>query len=290
MVAVAALVQRPLTSLMATRKSGVRSVRDLRGKRVGTAGIPYQSAYLKTILARANVPASSREGDERRRQPAARDAVRARSTRRWARSGTSRASSCASAGSEPWIAARRPARRPGLRRAGAGRQRGRASRTSATTCACSSRRVARGARAGPQRPAAARPGACSTPTTDLQAAARRARACGSRSRRCFPSSATSRSGYLDPVQWRNYGGWMVDNGLLEGAARRRRGAHERAAAGRRARSSAAAVYRAQQVHVDEERARSDDRAAQLTPAAAPDPRPSAAADARARGRPPRRRP
>ena len=49
-VAIAALVQRPLTSLIATRKSGVRSVRDLRGKRVGTAGIPYQSAYLKTIL------------------------------------------------------------------------------------------------------------------------------------------------------------------------------------------------------------------------------------------------
>jgi hypothetical protein len=58
-VAVAALVQRPLTSLMATRKSGVRSVRDLRGKRVGTAGIPYQEAYLKTILQRANVPESS---------------------------------------------------------------------------------------------------------------------------------------------------------------------------------------------------------------------------------------
>ena len=58
-VAVAALVQRPLTSLMATAKSGVRSARDLRGKRVGTAGIPYQSAYLKTILARAKVPASS---------------------------------------------------------------------------------------------------------------------------------------------------------------------------------------------------------------------------------------
>ena len=55
-VAVAALVQRPLTSLMATRKSGVRSVRDLRGKRVGTAGIPYQSAYLQTILERAQRP------------------------------------------------------------------------------------------------------------------------------------------------------------------------------------------------------------------------------------------
>jgi putative hydroxymethylpyrimidine transport system substrate-binding protein len=58
-VTVGALVQRPLTSLIATRKSGVRSVPDLRGKRVGTAGIPYQSAYLKTILARAHVPESS---------------------------------------------------------------------------------------------------------------------------------------------------------------------------------------------------------------------------------------
>jgi putative hydroxymethylpyrimidine transport system substrate-binding protein len=58
-VAVAALVQRPLTSVIATKKAGVRSVRDLRGKRVGTAGIPYQSAYLKTILARAHVPGSS---------------------------------------------------------------------------------------------------------------------------------------------------------------------------------------------------------------------------------------
>jgi putative hydroxymethylpyrimidine transport system substrate-binding protein len=58
-VSVAALVQRPLTSVIATRKSGVRSVRDLRGKRVGTAGIPYQSAYLKTILRRAKVPESS---------------------------------------------------------------------------------------------------------------------------------------------------------------------------------------------------------------------------------------
>ena len=31
----------------------------LRGKRVGDAGIPYQHAYLETILARAGVPASS---------------------------------------------------------------------------------------------------------------------------------------------------------------------------------------------------------------------------------------
>jgi putative hydroxymethylpyrimidine transport system substrate-binding protein len=58
-MAVAALIQRPLTSLMATESSRVRSVKDLRGKRVGTAGIPYQSAYLQTILDRAGVPESS---------------------------------------------------------------------------------------------------------------------------------------------------------------------------------------------------------------------------------------
>jgi putative hydroxymethylpyrimidine transport system substrate-binding protein len=58
-VAVAALVQRPLTSLMAIGRKNVDSPADLRGKRVGTAGIPYQSAYLKTILKRAGVPASS---------------------------------------------------------------------------------------------------------------------------------------------------------------------------------------------------------------------------------------
>jgi putative hydroxymethylpyrimidine transport system substrate-binding protein len=61
-VSVGALVQKPLTSLMAVGKAGIRTPRDLRGKRVGTAGIPYQSAYLKTILDRAGVdPASVRE-------------------------------------------------------------------------------------------------------------------------------------------------------------------------------------------------------------------------------------
>jgi putative hydroxymethylpyrimidine transport system substrate-binding protein len=31
----------------------------------------------------------------------------------------------------------------------------------------------------------------------------------------FPERSSRPFGYLDPVQWRNYGGWMVDNGLLE---------------------------------------------------------------------------
>ena len=57
--AVAAMVQVPLTSLMATAKEGVKTPTQLKGKRVGTAGIPYQSAYLKTILDEANVPEDS---------------------------------------------------------------------------------------------------------------------------------------------------------------------------------------------------------------------------------------
>ena len=60
LVAVAALVQKPLTSLMSIGKHPIRDPRQLAGKRVGTAGIPYQSAYLKTIAQRAGVnPGSS---------------------------------------------------------------------------------------------------------------------------------------------------------------------------------------------------------------------------------------
>jgi putative hydroxymethylpyrimidine transport system substrate-binding protein len=55
LVSVGALVQVPLTSLMALPGAHVSSAKDLAGKRVGTAGIPYQSAYLKTIEAKAGV-------------------------------------------------------------------------------------------------------------------------------------------------------------------------------------------------------------------------------------------
>jgi putative hydroxymethylpyrimidine transport system substrate-binding protein len=59
LVSVAALVQKPLTSLMALPGSGVRSPKDLAGKRVGTAGLAYQTAYLDTILKRAGVDPAS---------------------------------------------------------------------------------------------------------------------------------------------------------------------------------------------------------------------------------------
>ncbi|HSR93600.1 MAG TPA: ABC transporter substrate-binding protein [Solirubrobacterales bacterium] len=54
-VAVGALVDRPLTSLIWLKKSGIGGVAGLRGKTIATAGIPYQDAYLKTILARAKL-------------------------------------------------------------------------------------------------------------------------------------------------------------------------------------------------------------------------------------------
>jgi putative hydroxymethylpyrimidine transport system substrate-binding protein len=62
LVSVGALVQKPLTSLMAIGKAKIKTPADLRGKRVGTAGIPYQSAYLETILETAGVdPGSVKE-------------------------------------------------------------------------------------------------------------------------------------------------------------------------------------------------------------------------------------
>ncbi len=62
LIAIGAVVQKPLTALMAVGKDAIRSPGQLRGKRVGTAGIPYQSAYLKTILDKASVdPGSVRE-------------------------------------------------------------------------------------------------------------------------------------------------------------------------------------------------------------------------------------
>jgi putative hydroxymethylpyrimidine transport system substrate-binding protein len=56
--AVGALVNRPLTSMIWLKKSGVKGIGDLRGKTIATAGIPYQDAYLKTILARAKLSPS----------------------------------------------------------------------------------------------------------------------------------------------------------------------------------------------------------------------------------------
>jgi putative hydroxymethylpyrimidine transport system substrate-binding protein len=54
-VAVAALVRVPLTSIISLPAAGIRTPADLAGKTVGTAGIDYQAAYLKAIAPSARV-------------------------------------------------------------------------------------------------------------------------------------------------------------------------------------------------------------------------------------------
>jgi putative hydroxymethylpyrimidine transport system substrate-binding protein len=58
-VSVGALVQKPLTSIISLPEAKIREPADLKGKTVGTAGIDYQSAYLRTILEEAGVDPST---------------------------------------------------------------------------------------------------------------------------------------------------------------------------------------------------------------------------------------
>jgi putative hydroxymethylpyrimidine transport system substrate-binding protein len=53
--AIASIVTRPLTSLVSLDKAGIETAADLKGKTVGTAGIPYQTAYLDTIVKNAGL-------------------------------------------------------------------------------------------------------------------------------------------------------------------------------------------------------------------------------------------
>ncbi len=59
LVSIAALVQRPLTSIIALPSAHISSVADLAGKTVGTAGIPYQAIELKSALQSAGLNPSS---------------------------------------------------------------------------------------------------------------------------------------------------------------------------------------------------------------------------------------
>ncbi len=57
-IAVGAIVDRPLTSMIWLKKAKIGGIADLRGRTIATAGIPYQDAYLETILARAGLTPS----------------------------------------------------------------------------------------------------------------------------------------------------------------------------------------------------------------------------------------
>ncbi len=55
LVAIGALVQKPLTSIISIGPKAIREPGQLEGAKVGTAGIPYQDAYLKTIVDEAGI-------------------------------------------------------------------------------------------------------------------------------------------------------------------------------------------------------------------------------------------
>ncbi|HZO58748.1 MAG TPA: ABC transporter substrate-binding protein [Solirubrobacterales bacterium] len=210
-VAVAALVQRPLTSLIATGKSGVRSVRDLRGKRVGTAGIPYQEAYLKTILKRADVPESSVKVTNVGASllPAMLSGkVDATLAAFWNVEGVE----LRQRRQRPWIV---PVNRLGV-----------PDYDELVLVANSDKlddlrddvrlfisAVGRGAQAARRDPATASRNLIDA-NPDLRERTTRA-SVRLTIPALFPEKRDRPFGYLDPVEWRNYGGWMVDNGLLE---------------------------------------------------------------------------
>ncbi|HEX4363735.1 MAG TPA: ABC transporter substrate-binding protein [Solirubrobacteraceae bacterium] len=59
LISIGALVQRPLTSLISLGgANAIHRPAQLEGKKVGTAGIPYQDAYLQTILTQAGADAA----------------------------------------------------------------------------------------------------------------------------------------------------------------------------------------------------------------------------------------
>jgi putative hydroxymethylpyrimidine transport system substrate-binding protein len=210
-VAVAALVQRPLTSLMAASKSGVSSVRELRGKRVGTAGIPYQSAYLKTILARANVPASSVKETNVGASllPAMLSGkVDATLGAFWNVEGVE----LRQRRQRPWIV---PVDRLGVpdydELVLVANQDDVDNRRDDLRLFISA--VARGARAAREDPRGAA-AALLEANEDLRPGTTRT-SVRLTIPTLFPEQRERPFGFMDPVAWRNYGGWMVDNGLLE---------------------------------------------------------------------------
>jgi putative hydroxymethylpyrimidine transport system substrate-binding protein len=210
-VAVAGIVQRPLTSLMATHKSGVRSVRDLRGKRVGTAGIPYQEAYLKTILRRANVPQSSVKVTNVGASllPAMLSGkVDATLGAFWNVEGVE----LRQRKQRPWIV---PVNRLGVPNYDelvlvANSDKLDDQRDDLRLFISALSRGAREARSDPRAAADvlldANKDLKPKPTRESVRVTIPA---------LFPEKSAQPYGFLDPVQWRNYGGWMVDNGVLK---------------------------------------------------------------------------
>jgi putative hydroxymethylpyrimidine transport system substrate-binding protein len=54
-VAVGSLIPQPTAAMIWLKGSGIHGIADLRGKTIGTAGVPFQKGFLETVLARAGL-------------------------------------------------------------------------------------------------------------------------------------------------------------------------------------------------------------------------------------------
>ena len=209
-VAVAALVHGPLTSLISLPEAGIEEPADLEGKTVVTAGIPYQTVYLETILRDAGVAPDDVEQVDvglnllqpRADRPRRRDARRLPQRRgRPARGG----------GQEPPRRPGRRARHPDLRRAGAGRRAPTGSPRTPTRSRRSSPRSREGTEQAAADPAAA---------TDALLAAGEGldpdltRAQVDATLPLLQPPKGKPFGYMDPDEWEEFAAFLADQGQI----------------------------------------------------------------------------
>ena len=215
LVAIGALVQTPLTSIISLGSTRSREPGDLEGAKVGTAGIPYQDAYLKTIVDEAGI-----DPDRVRTinvgfnlVPGAADEASRRDARRVLERRGRRARAPRPRAEDPADGRRR---RADVQRARRRRARARTCARAARCCGASCARW----RSATRRCAttSARPSTrSSTPTPTSTARLQRAQVKATLPV-FFPRDKDKPFGYQDPVAWKAYTQWMLDNDLLASPA------------------------------------------------------------------------
>jgi putative hydroxymethylpyrimidine transport system substrate-binding protein len=210
-VSIAALVREPLTSIISLPKAKVRRPADLADKTVGTAGIDYQSAYLRTILIDAGVEpqtVTERNVGFGFTPALLTGKVDATLGAFWNYEGTA----LRLEGRNPQIIKVQDAGVPTYDELV----------LVANEDDVDERRddlrlfisaVARGARQARSSPATATRNLIDN-NEDLRPGTTRT-SVGATLPTLFPEQRDRPFGHLDPVAWRNYAGWMVDNGLLD---------------------------------------------------------------------------
>ena len=215
LVSVGALVQKPLTSLMAIgdarvdRASATCGQDGRHGRHPVPVGLPRSRSSRGGRRRR-------RQGGRRRLQPRRRRCSPARSTRRSARSGTTRAPTSSGAAATrrscAWSSLGVPTYNELIFVARQRRRSTTRGRRRASGASCRRSRAAhRSVRDDPE--SARRRAAGGQPRPRARAAGRRRR--GHRRRCSSPRTTSGPSGFQDLAEWRAYGDWMFENELLD---------------------------------------------------------------------------